>query len=355
MSDNSDMKKRLFNNFKEIEKKIDNIPEEDKVVQDTTLLLDISYLFKSHFSTNTATTEDGIPIAGISGVINNIYKFVNRFNSQKVICIFDGKKSRKRRREILESYKGNRDEQGNIRTPFDLNENSLKDLEKLQMRVLYELIGMMPVKRLYFEELEADDVIGYITKTFFRDKKGRRVIVSEDRDFYQLIDDHTQVYHPRKKLLVGRSNFRDHWDTIPENVIYYRIIEGDSSDNIKGVKGWGTKTIEKFFPEIKKEKIESFEDFDQLIESKRGTLLNTKTGAKIINQKEVLPDNFKLMDLTQTMLTPDERLKVRAIIEKKVKQSLNDFYEFKSRCDELNLSSTIYMRSMQLLFNSLKY
>lgn len=355
MSDNKNMKQRLFQNFKSLNDEGAFEDKESDSFEDTTLVVDISYLFKSHFSTNTDVTESGIPIAGISGVINNINKFVNKFNAQKVICAFDGVKSRKRRRQILESYKAQRDEQSDITSPFDIDQKSLQKLEKAQMRVLYELIGMLPVKRLYFKELEADDIIGYITKTYYEGKKGRRIIISEDRDFYQLIDDHTQVYHPRKKLLVHRKNFRDQWDTIPENVIYYRIIEGDSSDNIDGVRGWGIKTIEKYFPELKSEEIESIDEFLELVESKKSELLKTKTGTKIINQYEVLEPYHVLMDLSKTMLNTNEKMSLKTILEKKNKNPIMDFTKFKNRVKELNLMGSLHMSSINMMFNSLKY
>lgn len=347
------MKAKLFKNFKEMEDSLDN--PERKVVGDTTLLLDISYLFKAHFSANTDVTDMGVPIAGVTGVINNISKFVDKFNATQVIAVFDGVKSRKRRQEILESYKGNRDKSSNIQSKFDMDTDSLLELDRLQKQVLYELLGLLPVKRLYYEELEADDIIGYLTKTHFSDEEGRRIIVSADKDFYQLIDDHTEVYHPRKKLVVNRHNFRDQWDTLPENIIYYRIIEGDSSDNIKGIKGWGTKTIEKFFPELKAEEIDSFDDFQELITSKSAELSKTKTGAKILNQREVLPDNHILMDLSRTMLSPDEKMSLKKVMQKETKNTLQDFFRFKQRCAELQLNDNIYMMSIQRLFNTLKY
>lgn len=348
------MKAQLFKNFKERENNSSDDVER-KVVGETTLLLDISYLFKAHFSANTDVTDMGVPIAGVTGVINNISKFVDRFNASQVVCIFDGVKSRERRQEILGSYKGNRNKASNIQSKFDMDTDSLLELDRLQKQVLYELLGLLPVKRVYYKQLEADDVIGYLTKTYFGDAEGRRIIVSADQDFYQLIDDNTEVFHPRKKLVVNRHNFRDQWDTMPENVIYYRIIEGDTSDNIKGIKGWGTKTIEKFFPELKSQKIESFEAFQELITSKSADLSKTKTGAKILNQREVLPDNHILMDLTRTMLSPDEKMSLRKIMKKEAKSSFQDMFRFKQRCAELQLQENIYMMSIQRLFTTLKY
>jgi len=332
----------------------DNYKPSNNVAEDTTVLLDVSNLFRMQFSANTETTIKGVPIAGVSGVINSLPKYANKFNANRLICCFDGKKSRKRRKQIVEEYKANRDKASDIKSPFDMDKDSLLELDKLQMRVLYELIGLLPVKRLYFNELEADDIIGYITKTYFSERKGRRIIVSEDKDFYQLIDNHTDVYHPRKRKLITINNFRKVWNTYPENVIYYRIIEGDSSDNIIGVKGWGRKTLEKFFPELTTERIESLEVFLERVKSKYDLLEQTKTGSKMINQFEVLEPNHKLMDLTATMLNANEKIALQKVVERDTKD-MSDIFHFKRRLADLELTDVIRTKSILGLFTSLKY
>jgi len=351
---NKDKKSEMFKNFTSfLENKKES--KEEKIVGETTLLIDISYLFKSHFSSNTAVSPTGIPVSGISGVVNNISRFAEKFNADKVICLFDGVNSRDRRRKLLETYKANRDKGSNIQSPFDLSIENLKELERLQLSVLYELCNYLPVKKLYFKELEADDLIGYIVTTYFSQKDGRRIIISADKDFYQLIDNNTQIYHPRKKLLVHKNNFRDQWDTYPENIIYYRIIEGDQSDNIKGVKGWGIKTIEKFFPELKVNYIESLEEFQKLIDQKHGELIRTKTGAKLINQRDVLEPNYMLMDLRKTMLNTNEKITVKKVLDSDTKDVINDSNKLRNRLTELDLLENIYFKNLQLIYNKLKY
>lgn len=328
---------------------------DNKANNETVLLVDVSYLFKSHFSASTTVTTQGVPVGGITGVINKIPPLVSKFNVDVVCMCFDGVDSRKRRRKIFERYKFNRDESSNITSKFDIESSSLKDLEKLQLQVLYELVGLLPFKRLYFKELEADDIIGYLSKTYYKYYEGQRIIVSEDKDYYQLIDENTSVYHPRKDFFVHYENFREVWDTVPENVIYYRTIEGDSSDNITGVKGWGTKTIEKFFPELKSLKIDSIDNFIELIESKRAELLKSKTGCKLLNQSEVIPDNYMLMDLTKTMLSSNERIILQKVMKKNTKNLFNDILKFKNRCSELNLTSELHNKNIQTIYNRLRY
>ena len=91
------------------------------------------------------------------------------------------------------------------------------------------------------QDIEADDTIGYITSQILRDSK--ITIMSTDKDFYQLIDDRVDVWSPTKKVLVTKERIFEDFEILSKNFIYYRIIDGDASDNINGIKGYAIKTI----------------------------------------------------------------------------------------------------------------
>ena len=88
------------------------------------------------------------------------------------------------------------------------------------------------------------------------------MIVSEDRDISQLIQDDICLFIPSKKVFVSPKNDIEVLGIPSYNMVLKKIICGDVSDNIKGIKGIGETTLEKYYPQIKTEKatLEGFLD-----------------------------------------------------------------------------------------------
>ena len=91
------------------------------------------------------------------------------------------------------------------------------------------------IRSIYPGCLEADDVISWLSKNI----EGRKVIVSVDNDFAQLVSADTSFYNPIKKVLIDESNFVEHFKVTPKEFVYYKAIVGDTSDNISGLEGFG--------------------------------------------------------------------------------------------------------------------
>ena len=71
--------------------------------------------------------------------------------------------------------------------------------------------------------------------------------MSNDRDLCQLIDDNVSVYVINLKRIVTKENYLKHFNHLPSNLKLIKIISGDTSDNIKGIKGISEKTLLTFF------------------------------------------------------------------------------------------------------------
>jgi 5'-3' exonuclease len=78
--------------------------------------------------------------------------------------------------------------------------------------------------------------------------------MSADQDFLQLCSDTVQVYSPIKKKFYGPKEVFDEYGLWPQNFINYKVLMGDASDNLPGVKGLGPKKLFKLFPELAKDK-----------------------------------------------------------------------------------------------------
>jgi 5'-3' exonuclease len=92
------------------------------------------------------------------------------------------------------------------------------------------------------EQAEADDIIAWLLETFF--KNTQSVILSSDKDFYQLVTDTVSVYRPISPAIVlGLDNFKEYTEyESPEHYKLGRCLQGDSTDKVKGVPKIGEKT-----------------------------------------------------------------------------------------------------------------
>ena len=111
---------------------------------------------------------------------------------------------------------------------------------KKQFVRLYEYLQNLPVTLLQVDYVEADDLMAWMANHYF---KKEVVLLSSDKDFLQLVNERIKVYSPVKKVMYDEPLVKEEWGVIPQNLIWYRVIMGDTSDNIKGVNGIGAKTI----------------------------------------------------------------------------------------------------------------
>jgi len=110
---------------------------------------------------------------------------------------------------------------------------------------LIDYLKTLPISIITRDKLEADDLIGYLAPRF-----DSSIIMSADQDFLQLCSDTVQVYSPIKKKFYGPKEVFDEYGLWPQNFINYKVLMGDSSDNLPGVKGLGPKKLFKLFPEL---------------------------------------------------------------------------------------------------------
>ena len=111
------------------------------------------------------------------------------------------------------------------------------------MQLVKECLDVLPVYQPAVQYLEADDQIAYSCRTFFKDDA--KIIISTDRDFFQLIDERTAIFRPVKTKENPKGELIDlDWmmqkeDVFPPNYALLKAIVGDKSDNIGGVKRVG--------------------------------------------------------------------------------------------------------------------
>ena len=211
----------------------------------------------------------GKPCNAVFGFINMILNVISSEKPKYFACAFDAGKHTFRH-NMYADYKGKRD-----KMPEDLAE---------QLPILKELLTAMGIKIIEQSEIEADDLIGSLSRKFEADF----ILVSGDRDLLQLINDNTTVWLTQKGisnvLKVDREVLKQEFGLNPEQVIDLKSIMGDSSDNIPGVAGIGKVGATKLISEYG-----SLDNIYQNIDKITGS--NQK---KLIENKEMAYISYKL-------------------------------------------------------------
>ena len=141
------------------------------------------------------------------------------------------------------------------------------------------------------------------------------MIVSSDKDFFQLCDDSTVVFRPIQKQIMNTKRLVEEYSIHPNNMALARAIAGDKSDNLPGVAGVGLGTIKKRFEFFKDEE---FCTINNLLDHCHSQILaesKLKVYASILENKDVIAQNYKLMQLYAPSLSPQGKRQVRFAVE----------------------------------------
>ena len=179
---------------------------------------------------DTLVTKDGFPTNVIHGFLMMISKLVKDYDSEQIIITWDISK-KTFRTELYSEYKGNR--------------SSAPDEFKLQVKTLQELLDKFNIPQVSKEGFEADDVLGTLSKKL-NDKDKEVMIVTGDRDSFQLITDKTKILYTKRGIsdtqIFNEKQFTDKYSIRTNQYIEYLALKGDPSDNIPGLPGVGEKT-----------------------------------------------------------------------------------------------------------------
>jgi 5'-3' exonuclease len=209
----------------------------------STLLVDGNALFMNSYSpTKDMYNYKGEKIGGVFQFLTTLRKLINENLYNRVFVFWDGKFSGKLRYEIYSDYKANRNKDY-------INGTIPDDPEKLiQKIIIQEYLEELFVRQLEDDIVEGDDFIAYYCLS--SDSNENITICTGDRDMCQLISDRVQIYFLDKKVYVNIENYKEHFKHHQKNAALIKIISGDTSDNIKGIKGVGEETLLKQFPEL---------------------------------------------------------------------------------------------------------
>ena len=274
------------------------------------LIIDGTNIFYRAYVVNPSLSASGVPVGGLVGFLKTLQKLIREMKPTKVFVCWDGAGGSSRRRSVVSSYKEGRKAIRLNRTDgvsLSLEEENQSKLRQI-MR-LFEYLDNLPLIQLMHDGVEADDMISILCQELRGEQK---IIVSSDKDFYQLLDHNTILYRPvQKQLLTQKTVIKEH-GIHPNNFALARAIVGDKSDNLDGVPSVGLKTVAKRFPFFEKEDDVYLNDLIEFCENQEST---AKVYDAITEHKDLVQSNYNLMQLYSPSLSAQTKQSIEWILD----------------------------------------
>ncbi len=226
-------------------------------------------VYRSHYAfiRRPLINSKGINTSAISGFVRTLLEIIKDKNPDYLAVVFDPEGPTFRHEEY-KLYKANRDKQ-----PEDI---------QIAIPYIKKILEAFNIPVITVDRYEADDVIGTLAKESA--KKGiKTFMVTPDKDYGQLVDNNIFMYRPLGKgdghEVLGINEIKQKWGIQhPDQVIDFLAIQGDSSDNIPGVKGVGEKGAKKLLNQFGSlENI--YENLDKITGKTKEYLENSKNNA----------------------------------------------------------------------------
>ena len=241
----------------------------------------------------------------------------------RTIIVFDGKGGSTRRRKIFPQYKMGRKMSHRLNRTHDfLTREEEKKMMVFQLNRIVQYLECLPLTIINMDNIEADDVIGYCAKHIFKDSKS--TIMSTDKDFLQLVDENIKVYSPTKKKMYDEEKVVEEYGISSHNFLLYRMLDGDVSDSIPGVKGVGLKSLIKHFQFLETSHKHTIEDILKSASTQKATY---KLCEDISNSQDKLLLNKKLMDLDDVNISGSSKLKIQNITSNPIQRIIKHKFQ----------------------------
>lgn len=187
-----------------------------------------SMMNRAFYGIRLLTNSKGFYTNALTGFMNIYIKTIKDVKPDGVVAAFDVHEPTFRHKED-ETYKANR--------------KGMPEELRVQMPVIKEILTLLGTKVIETPGYEADDILGSVSH-LLSDNDEQCVILTGDRDSLQLVNDNVTVYLAKTKetIIYTPEKIKEDYGLEPLQLIDVKALQGDSSDNIKGVAGIGEKT-----------------------------------------------------------------------------------------------------------------
>ncbi len=268
------------------------------------LIIDALNMFLRSYTVIPSMNPQGMPNGGTIGFIKSLQVLCREMRPHEVVICWDGHGGSEKRRQMNKQYKQGRRPVRFNRRMIDLPEDQVKKNRADQQLRLHAYLNNMPVIQLMIDFVEADDIIAYTVKKD-KYKDWEKIIVSSDKDFFQLLGvENTWIWRPVQKVLLNEKILTEKEGIHPNNYALARAIDGDKSDNIEGVPRIGMKTIKTNLPILENPEPVSCDDLFVYCKMQ----LNQKNcHKKLLEFQQRVRDNYNLMQLYESNISHNGR------------------------------------------------
>ncbi len=303
------------------------------------IIIDGFNIFIRNYMVNQEINLRSQPVGGVVGFLKSVDYLVGTFCPSRIYVVWENGGPSPRRRHISPQYKANRAKMKEVKK-IQQGKESIRDVLALddetriqQITMLTALLKSTPVCQLYVQDTECDDIVAYLAQDKFFNSTAKRIIVSNDKDFYQLLHNPLiEIYDPATRKIIDGNEVINKFGISARNFCLAKTIAGDDSDNVEGVPGAGFKTVAKRFPKMSSPDDDI--DIAQIIsEAKNANVGKKKPIAvyeDIAKSEALIRRNWDLMYLNSSNLSASQISKINYIV---------DTHE--PRMDKLGLIKTI--------------
>jgi DNA polymerase-1 len=241
-------------------------------------------IYRSYFAMPPLTDTKGRVVGAVFGFAKTLLLALRDFEPDYISVVFDHRKASQERKNIYPLYKANRPPM-----PEDL---------RPQIDLTKKLVGVFNIPKFELEGLEGDDLIGFLSAQANKELDLKTTIVTGDKDLLQLVDEKVRVFIPDRSRKHDSIEYtpklvKKYLDIYPNQVVDYKALRGDPSDNIPGVLGVGKKTALKLIHEFSTiEKL--YEELPKIQEEGGRDFIKGKLLEKLVNDKEKAFLSYKL-------------------------------------------------------------
>ena len=275
------------------------------------LVVDALNMYFRAYIVNPTLSTNGQPIGGTVGFLKILQKLCRETRPDEVVICWDGEGGSRKRKSTNKNYKAGRKPIRLNRDIRNLTENEEMENKVWQQTRLFEYLNNLAVIQLMLPSVEADDIIAQVVQSPKYDG-WQKVIVSSDKDFFQLCDDETVVFRPIQKEVMNTNTIVEKFNIHPVNFALARAIVGDVSDNLPGVPGVGLATVAKRFSFLSEAIPWTLTEILSRCENVDNRL---KVHDAIIENEKLIHENYKMMQLYVPSISVQGKGKIKYAIE----------------------------------------
>lgn len=239
-------------------------------------------LFGSYYGEKLINSH-GNNVNAVKGFFFKMQALKNAFNPDYIVIANDLSRDKTFRKKLYKPYKAQR-------KPKD-------DDIIYQMRCALQLIDLIGYPLIHNEQYEADDALGMIAQ-YTKEHGGSTVIVSTDRDLYQLLDQQTYIFLSKTREVLDPGWLMEKYKLTPQQWIELKMLQGDRSDNIPGIPGVGEVSALKLMQQYGS--IDSiYAHLNAIKPSLRDNLINGKSVLPLTRELVTIVTDYTKIGLTE--------------------------------------------------------